>query len=77
MDGPWPKIGPCAMTEWGNRGLSLFQSGLRASFWNGLLVTVEKAELESAGEGEQNEDDQRGCGWNGHAHAGSVLPISP
>jgi hypothetical protein len=64
------------MTEWGNRGLSLLQSGLRASFWNGLLVTVEKAELESAGEGEHDEDEQRGCGWKGHAHAGSVLRFS-
>jgi hypothetical protein len=39
-------------------------------------VTVEKAELESAGEGEHDEDEQRGCGWKGHAHAGSVLRFS-
>jgi pyruvate, orthophosphate dikinase len=49
---------------------------LRAPFWDGLLVTVEKAELESAGEGERDEDDQRGCGGKGHAHARSVLRVS-
>jgi pyruvate, orthophosphate dikinase len=39
-------------------------------------VAVEKAELESAGEGERDENDQRGCSWKGHAHAGSVLRVS-
>jgi pyruvate,orthophosphate dikinase len=39
-------------------------------------VAVEKAELESAGEGEGDENDQRGCSWKGHAHAGSVLRVS-
>jgi pyruvate,orthophosphate dikinase len=39
-------------------------------------VAVEKAELESAGEGERDENDQRGCSWKGHAHAGSVLLAS-
>jgi pyruvate, orthophosphate dikinase len=49
------------MTEWGNRP---------------LLVPVEKAELESADEGQRDEHDRRGCRWKGHAHAGSVLPVS-
>jgi pyruvate,orthophosphate dikinase len=39
-------------------------------------VAVEKAELESAGEGERDENDERGCSWKGHAHAGSVLLAS-
>ena len=39
-------------------------------------MAVEKAELESAGEGEGDENDQRGCSWKGHAHAGSVLRVS-
>ena len=39
-------------------------------------MAVEKAELESAGEGERDENDQRGCSWKGHAHAGSVLLAS-
>jgi pyruvate,orthophosphate dikinase len=39
-------------------------------------VAVEKAELESAGEGERDENDQRGCSWKGHAHPGSVLLAS-
>jgi len=39
-------------------------------------VAVEKAELESAGEGERDENDQRGCSCKGHAHAGSVLRVS-
>jgi pyruvate,orthophosphate dikinase len=39
-------------------------------------MAVEKAELESAGEGERDENDQRGCGWKGHEHAGSVLRVS-
>jgi pyruvate, orthophosphate dikinase len=39
-------------------------------------VAVEKAELESAGEGERDENDQRGCSRKGHAHAGSVLRVS-
>jgi pyruvate,orthophosphate dikinase len=39
-------------------------------------MAVEKAELESAGEGERDENDQRGRGWRGHAHAGSVLRVS-
>jgi pyruvate,orthophosphate dikinase len=49
---------------------------LRFSFWDGLLVAVEKAELESASEGERDENDQRSCGGKGHAHAGSVLRLS-
>jgi pyruvate,orthophosphate dikinase len=39
-------------------------------------MAVEKAELESAGEGERDENGQRGCGWKGHEHAGSVLRVS-
>jgi pyruvate, orthophosphate dikinase len=39
-------------------------------------VAVEKAELESASEGERGENDQRSCGGKGHAHAGSVLRLS-
>jgi pyruvate, orthophosphate dikinase len=50
--------------------------GLRCSFWDGLLVAVEKAELESASEGERDENDQRSCRWKWHAHAGSVLRVS-
>src|SRR5215211_4421718 len=63
MDGPWPRIGPRAMTEWGNRRLV-------------SLIAVEKAELKSAGERERDENDQRGGGWKGHEHAGSVLRVS-
>jgi pyruvate,orthophosphate dikinase len=39
-------------------------------------MTVEKAELESAGERERDENDQRGCSCKGHAHVDSVLRVS-
>ena len=45
------------MTEWGIRR---------------VLVAVEEAELEAHGECQRNEDDQRGCGEEGHAHGGSL-----
>jgi len=54
------------MTEWGNRRLRLSCASM----------TVEEAELECAGEGEREENDQRGRSWKGRAHAGSVLPVS-
>ena len=54
------------MTEWGNRRVRITCASM----------TVEEAELDSAGESERDENDQRGCSWKGHAHAGSVLRVS-
>ncbi len=54
------------MTEWGNRRVRITCASM----------TVEEAELDSARESERDENDQRGCSWKGHAHAGSVLRVS-
>jgi pyruvate, orthophosphate dikinase len=39
-------------------------------------MAVEKAEFESAGEDERDENDQSGCSWKAHTHAGRVLRVS-
>jgi hypothetical protein len=39
-------------------------------------VTVEETELEPADKREHDEGQQRGCGWEGRAHAGSVVRVS-
>ena len=55
------------MTEWGIR-----RDLTRAA----VLVAVEEAELEAQGERKHDEDDQRGCGGEGHAHAGSLARVA-